>query len=309
MAEEKKETSNQIATFDQKLALAKSVKDIFEIPDVEERFIKNYEAQTSRKDGKNRFQQERFAYMEMIHDKPALKQAPMWAHFSAIVKAGTTGLSFRSKRLYAQPLTNKDGVVVGIKVDPSPAGRREMLEMMMTVKQAPEAQVVCKGDIFIHDKLTQTISKHETTEKSLPADKLENITHAYQRIIWKDGTITDVVVPNFDLVKAKSKSKVKGDGGVWEWIEEACKKVATNRAFDRYHKYNDNVVVIGGDEANDDSITPHEDVTYEPPTQTEHVDEDTGEVTKEPKSQAQEAQIVSQPKPEKEKKQYNLLDE
>lgn len=276
MAEENK---NQLATFDQKLGLAKNVKELFEIPDVENRFIKNFEATTGRKDGKNRYQQERFAYMEMLQDKPDLKSAPMWAHFGAIVKAGTTGLSFRDKKLYAQPVKNKDQVVTGIKVDPSPAGRREMLEMMPGVKEAPEAQVVVKGDIFIFDKLKQLIIKHETTEKSLSEEKLENITHSYQRIEWKDGKIKDVVVTHIDLVRAKAKSKIKGDGGVWEWVSEACKKVSTNRAFRLYHKYADNVIVLSDDQESID--TEHVDVTgvYDNPEQQEYVDTQTGEIT------------------------------
>lgn len=305
-------TQNQLANFDQVVALAKSPKELFELTPVQERFIKNFEAQTGRKDGENRLAQEKYAYLEMLHEKPELRGAPMWSHFSAILKAATTGLSWRNKRLYAQPI-KKDGVITGIKVDPSPAGRREMLEMMRTVEEAPEAQVVCKGDIFIWDKLNQLIIKHEMTEKSVQPDKLENVLYSYQRIKFKSGKIKDVVVTYDALVKAKSKSKIKGDGGVWEFVEEACKKTATNRAFDRYHKYNDYVVLLDGDEANEtdeenDKITSHEDVTGIPDVSAT-VDTDTGEVKTEPKQEpkVEEAKIVSTP--DKKKQQMNLLDD
>ena len=54
--------------FDQQLAEAKSVKEIFSLDFVKERFIKNYAAVSNKKDGENRFEQERFAYLEAIAD-------------------------------------------------------------------------------------------------------------------------------------------------------------------------------------------------------------------------------------------------
>lgn len=305
-------TQNQIATFDQKLANVKNVKEIFSIPDVKERFIKNFEALTGRKDGANRLEQEKFAYLEILNEKPELKAAPPFSHFGAIVKAGTTGLSFRDNKLYVQPVKNREGVVIGLKVSSSPAGKREQFEMMPTVRQAPEAQVVVKGDIFLYDKLNHKIIEHKNTKESVTEDKLENITHSYQRIIWKDGTSTDVVVPHADLVQAKKKSKIKStDAGLWvEWPAEACKKTATNRAFRLYHKYPDNVVVL---DSGDDDVTDtaHEDVTsdFVASTSTENVDTDTGEVKTEPKQEpkAEEAKIVSTP--DKKKQQMNLLDD
>lgn len=312
MAEENK---NQIAKFDQQLSMAKSVKDLFEITDVKQRAIKGYEATTGRKDGENRFQQERFAYLEIINQKPELKGAPMWTHFKVINKVMHSGLSLRDNKLYLQSIS-KDNKIVDIKVDPSPAGRREMMELMPNVKKAPEAQVVMEGDEFVYDKLNQKIIKHISTEKSKKDLKLENIVFSYQRIVWSDGSITDVVVPHDDLVSAKKKSKIKSvDAGLWvEFPGEACKKTATNRAFRLYHKYPDNAVML--DSADDETQTSidtyHEDVTdpagYEPEVNSEasaeQVDENTGEVT-----QAEEATKMNENKPEKkEKKQYNLLD-
>src|ERR1700749_4838543 len=119
MAEEQK-TQNQIAAFDQKLAMAKSVKDLFEIPDVKMRAIKGYEATTGSKDGENRFQQERYAYLEIIHQKPELRGAPMWCHFKVITKVMHSGLSLRDNKLYVQAVKKGDQIV-DIKVDSSPA--------------------------------------------------------------------------------------------------------------------------------------------------------------------------------------------
>lgn len=279
MAEENK---NQIAVFDQKLAMAKSIKDLFEIPDVKTRAIKGYEATTGRKDGENKFQQERYAYLEVVHQKPELREAPMWCHFKVINKVLHNGWSLRDNRIYLQVIKKGDAIV-DIKVDPSPAVRREMMALMATVKEVPEAQVVVKGDLFVEDKLNHKILRHEATEKSLQPDNLDNILYSYQRIIYKDGSIKDVVVPHYDLVKAKSKSKIKGDGGVWEWVAEACKKVATNRAFRLYHRYPDNSVIIE-DEEDETVDTSHQDVTHDPEpeysttSEGEQVDTDSGEV-------------------------------
>jgi hypothetical protein len=290
MAEEAK-SQNQLTKFDQALASTKNVKDLFSLPDVKDRYIKNYQAVTNRTDGANRLEQERFAYMEILNDKPELKGAPMWSHFSAILKSATTGLSFRDGKLYVQPVKDREGNIVSLKVDPSPAGRREMLEMMPAIKSAPEAQVVMKGDKFVFDKLNQRIISHEATEKSATEDKLDNIVASYQRIIYTDGKIIDTVVPHADLVRAKAKSKVKNPDtdGVWLFNSEACKKVSTKRAFRLYHKYPDNVVHFddkAGDDEDDDNGTndvSHTDVTVAEPqySQTssgEPVNTDTGEV-------------------------------
>src|SRR5690606_9390852 len=183
MAEQTSKSQNQLTKFDQALATTRNVKDLFSIPDVKDRYIKNYQAVTGRTDGQNRLEQERFAYLEILNDKPELKGAPMWSHFSAILKSATTGLSFRDGKLYVQPVKNRDGNIVSLKVDPSPAGRREMLEMMSTVVEAPEAQVVYKGDKFVFDKLNQKILEHISSDKQ-PEDKLENVICAYQRIVY-----------------------------------------------------------------------------------------------------------------------------
>jgi len=270
---------SQLAAFDQKLAQAKNIKEVLQIPEVKERAIKNYQATTGRTDGENRYEQERFAYLQLIVDKPDLAKVDKFYHFGAIVYALTTGLSFRDNKLYVIPNGN------GLKIQSSPAGKREMLEMMPNVKSAPQAVLVMKGDLFVHDKANHKVIKHETTEKSSESMKLENIRAAYQRINYKDGSYIDTVVYYDDLVKAKSKSKAKSDQSFWnEWPGQACEKVATNRAFRLYHKYPDNVVLIGNMESTgEDESTEYAQVIDEPvnkgQTRTEQVDESTGEIT------------------------------
>lgn len=273
------ENQNKIAQLDQKLAEVKTVKDLFALEDFRLRFIKNFQSVTSRKDGENRFEQEKFAYFEILNEKPELKSAPMFSHMSALMKAATTGLSFRDGKLYVQPVKRGDQITA-LKVTSSPAGKREQFELMEEVKEAPEAQVVVKGDIFIYDKLNMKIIKHESTEKSMSEDMLENITHSYQRIIYKDGRIRDVVVTYAALVQAKKKSKIKStDSGLWiDFPAEAAKKTATNRAHRLYHKYPDNVVVYGNEEADETIDADHEIEDNYQPEASENVDTDTGEI-------------------------------
>jgi hypothetical protein len=312
MAEET-QNQNQVATFDKQLAMAKSVKDLFELPDVKTRAIKGYMATTGNKDGEHRFQQERGAYLEICQQKPDLKSAPMWLHFKVINKVMNNGWSLRDNRLYLQVVKSGDKVV-DIKLDPSPAVRREMMERMDTIKEVPEAQVVVKGDIFIEDKLNHKILKHEATEKSLQPDKLENILYAYQRIIYKDNSVKDVVVPHYDLVIAKSKSKIKGDdAGVWQWVAEACKKVATNRAYRLYHKYTGKAVILDEDEDDNTVESDHEEIPNDPEVETagnyaeEVVDQETGEITEGQMTIADTQQPNVEKK--KEKKQKDLLND
>ena len=186
-----------------------------------------------------------------------------------------------------------------------------MLEMMPNVEEAPEAIIVMKGDKFVHDKLNGVVKVHETTEKSESKITLDNIVAAYQRIYFKGGKIRDTVVYHDDLVKAKSKSKVKSEDGNWgSFPGEMSKKTATNRAFDRYHKFPDNVVLYGNpDEQEITDDVPHSEVdeatqpAYSETASGEPVDTDTGEVY--------EPTVVAPAEPEqkKQKKQRNLLDE
>lgn len=233
--------------FEQQIAEAKTIKDVFTLDFVKERFVKNYQAVSGRKDGENRFEQERYAYLEIIADKPELKNVDNFFHFGAIVKAGTTGLSFRDGKLYVIPTGNG-----GIKVQSSPAGKREQFEMMPEIAKAPEAVLVMEGDKFVHDKLNGKVLEHVTTDKSVTSISLDKIFASYQRLKYKNGEIIDVVVYHDDLVKAKSKSKMKSDQGLWEmWPGEAAKKTATNRAFRLYHKYPDNVILYGNEDDED----------------------------------------------------------
>lgn len=271
--------------FEQQIAAAKSIKDVFSLDFVKDRFIKNYQAVSGRKDGDNRFEQERFAYLEIIADKPDLKSVDNFYHFGAIVKAGTTGLSFRDGKLYVIPTGN------GLKVQSSPAGKREQFEMMPDIVKAPEAILVMEGDEFIHDKLNGVVIKHVTTDKSKKEIRLDFIFASYQRLKYKDGTWVDTVVYHDDLVKAKSKSKMKSDQGLWEvWPGEAAKKTATNRAFRLYHKYPDNVILYGNEDDEDASSAAEpayaEVVVGDQPqansqqiSPTEKVDTESGEVT------------------------------
>lgn len=297
------ETKNQLATLDQKIQSAKNVKELFGFPEVRERFIRNYEAVTGRKDGDNRLEQERFAYLQLLADKPDLAAVDKFFHFAALVYAGTTGLSFRDNKLYVIPSGK------GLKVQSSPAGKREMFCMMPDVLEAPEATLVMVGDIFVEDKLNKCVKQHESTKDSKKEIKLENIEAAYQRIVYKNGKAKDVIVYKDDLLRAKSKTKAKSEEGFWaQWPGEACKKVATNRAFRLYHKYPDNVVVYGDQDDEDTRDTNHQEVDIAMPS-GEIVNTDTGEVKSEAKEspRVEEATIVEEPKRKSEKRQMDLL--
>lgn len=253
---------------EEQLENAPNIKSMLQLDVVQERFIANYSATTGKPDGVARFQSEAFAYMEIIADKPDLAKLPRFQHFAAIIKAGTTGLSFRDNKLYVMPGPNQT-----IKVQSSPAGKREMMENMPTIKQMPEAQLVMVGDVFTVDKLNGVVVKHETTPKSITdTSKLDNIVASYQRVYWKDGSVKDVVLYMSDLLKAKSKSKAQSEAGFWaQWPGEACKKVATNRAFRLYHKYPDNITVFGKDDDKEEEAvveTAHQVVNEESTTVT-----------------------------------------
>ncbi|HTJ52587.1 MAG TPA: recombinase RecT [Cyclobacteriaceae bacterium] len=268
---------SQLQKFEQAIKEAKSVKELFTLPDVRDRFIKNYQSVTNRDDGENRLEQERFAYLQIIADKPDLQKVDNFFHVAALIYAGTTGLSFRDNKLYVR--SNGKG---GLKVDSSPAGKREMFHMMPTVKDVPEGVIVYMGDHFVHDKRNHCVKEHWSTDKTKELNNIDNIRATYQTITYKDGTAKDVVVYNDEIRKAMAKSPMQGDKSTWAtWTAEMAKKTAMNRAFRLYHHYPDNVVLYGPSvEAEDIS---HEDVTIMPDapvysTDGEEVDTTTGEV-------------------------------
>lgn len=290
------ENKNQLVTLQNKLTAAGNAKAVFELKEVEDRFIKNYEAVTGRKDGSNRLEQEKFAYLQRVADSADLRAVDPFYHYSALIYAATTGLSFRDNQLYLIP----NGKI--LKIQSSPAGKRFQMELMPNVESAPEAVLVMKGDHFVHDKMNNLVKEHYTTKDTIESIKLENIRAVYQRINYKGKTV-DVVIYHDDLVKAKGKSRMKSDQGLWEqWPGEACKKTATNRAHRLYHKYPDNVVVFGNIDADETSDVEHEDVTA--PTYTKVVDETTGEL------QDTAVEVVPNDKTvELSKKGRNLLDD
>jgi recombinational DNA repair protein RecT len=258
---------------EEQLASAPSIKAMMQLNMVQERFIANYEAVTGKKDGSTRFQSEVFAYLEIVNDKPDLMKADRFSHFAAIIKAGTTGLSFRDTKLYVMPGANNT-----VKVQSSPSGKREMMEMMPDIKQVPEAVLVLKGDKFIVDKANQIVLEHTSTEKSVEMKSLDDVVASYQRVKWKDGSLNDVIVYKADLLKAKSKSRAKSEDGFWnQWPGEACKKVATNRAYRLFHKFPMNIVIFGKDEEKEEEATVEVVHQEQPiaPQQGEHIEEAT----------------------------------
>jgi len=215
---------------EQELTQARSVKEALQVGFVRERFVKNYEAITGRKDGDNRFQAEVFHYLELIQDNEKLKAADRFSHFGAIVKAGTTGLSFgKEGQLYPILYGNVVKVQIGAH------GKRELLRRMPNVKHIAEGQVVLKGDEFKHDKANNKVLVHIPADKEAPLI-LDNIRAAYFRIIWKDNNFTDIVVYHDEIVKAKAKSKMQSEQSTWNtWPGQMAVKVAYNRGYKLYY--------------------------------------------------------------------------
>lgn len=262
---------------EQKLQAAPNLKSALLMPMVEQRFIADYKASTQKDDGKVKYASEMLAYMEIVTEKPELASAERWQHFAAIVKVGRTGLSLRGGGdLYVYPGKNNT-----IKVEPTPAGRRKQMEGMKDIKRFPEAQIVMKGDIFVHDRLNNIIKAHETTEKSKPqSNNLDEVVASYQRIYWQNGIIEDIVVYHADLVQAKAKSPAQ-QAGLWQkFSDEACKKTATKRAHRLYHKYPDGVMTsqIEEEEEETQDVT-HTNVDF----MGDKVDTTTGEIVEEAK--------------------------
>jgi recombinational DNA repair protein RecT len=319
MAEEKTKMMNPLMKLNQEIEAAPNVRSVILL--AQDRFKKNYELVTGKKDGDQRFQSELLNYLEIVNDKPALQNVEKFSHFAAVMKAATTGLSFASDgHLYPVPIGGKVKVQIGAH------GKKEMLRMMKEIKFVNEAVVVMKGDHFVMDKLSGKILEHRSTKESSTANKLEDVFGVYTRLEWNDGRITDTFVGHDELVKAKSKSKNLGPGSVWEeWPLEMVKKVSYHRAKKNHYRLPDGVVDFGGetaktDEGDDNDTTvdvPHSEV-QQPSNKSEEPIATTAEVVSEPvkpeasKSRKKEEPPVQKPvessKPSEEKTGDSFLD-
>jgi recombinational DNA repair protein RecT len=239
-----KKMMNPLQKLNQEIEAAPNVRSVILL--AQDRFKKNYELVTGKKDGDQRFQSELLNYLEIVNDKPELQKVEKFSHFAAVMKAATTGLSFASDgHLYPIPIGGKVKVTIGAH------GKKEMLRMMKGVKFVNEAVIVMKGDHFLMDKLSGKVLEHRSTDRSSTRNNLDDVFGVYTRIEWADGRVTDTFVGHDELVKAKSKSKNKGPGSTWEeWPLEMAKKVSYHRAKKNHYRLPDGVVDFGGEAAN-----------------------------------------------------------
>lgn len=223
--------SNKLAVIKEQLDGAASVKDMVHLPFVQERFVMNYEKTTGKKDGDQRFQQETFNFLEIANTNPAIMKCDRFSIFAAIVKSGTTGLSFRDGHLYPIPYGKTLKTTIGAH------GKRELLMRMATIKFVSEAQLVVKGEAFVYDKMNSKVISHSGSLEKTPALTMENILGAYFRIEFMDGKIIDILMTQEDLKGAMKAAKTQS---IWiAWPGEMCKKSVYNRGFKLYHRYSE----------------------------------------------------------------------
>ena len=223
--------SNKLAIIKQELEGAASVKDMLHVPYVQDRFVKNYEMTTGKKDGDQRFQQEVFNFLEIANGNKDIMSCDRFSIFAAIVKSGTTGLSFKDGHLYPIPYGKTLKTSIGAH------GKRELLMRMDTIKFVSEAQIVIKGEDFVYDKMNTKVISHSSSIGDMPALTMDNILGAYFRIEFENEKIIDVLMTQEDLKGAMRAAKTKS---VWTaWPGEMCKKTVYNRGFKLYHRYSE----------------------------------------------------------------------
>lgn len=224
-------STKNLMKIEKQLATPKTIKAMLQLDLVRDRFITNYEKTTGHKDGPQRYEQEIFNYMEIVNANEKLQKADRFSHFAAIVKAGTTGLSFGEGHLYPIPRYSKDLKKVIVYTQIGNYGKRELLQRQPDIIRVDEAQVVFKKDEFAYDKLSSKVTKHVSVEIDGGWD---DITAAYVRVHFTDKTIKDVMLPKSQLVIARSKAPTDN---IWkENPIEMCKKSCYGRAYKAYRK-------------------------------------------------------------------------
>jgi recombinational DNA repair protein RecT len=236
-----------------KLEKAKDLKEMLLLPEVVDRFVKNYQKTTGKKDGLQRFEQEVFNFLSIAQDNPEIAKCERFSHYAAIIKAGTTGLSFRDGHLYPVVYKYDGGKRLILKTDIGAHGKREMLMRMPNIKFVGEAQIIFKGDTFKYDPVNRKVldhtfsldmkrvvekTPHYNEQKRLTKVEILNVLGVYCPIDFiEDGKIRreDVLLTIDDIrgsiVKAKTLVIWFANTG------EMIKKGSYNRAFKLYHRY------------------------------------------------------------------------
>lgn len=238
---------NPIKALDQAIAAAKNAKELLSIDQVSKRFIANYQAATGRKDGLERYEQEKFAFMEIVNNNPDIMQCDPFSIFAGFVKAGSFGLSFTEPhKLYAiaKSVKQKDNTFKKVlSVESSAHGKKELLERMPNVKRILPAQVVFSKDVFKYSPLKKQVTVHEQ-DFPLPNPSEQTVIAAYARIEYHNGDVEDVVLSVEELKKARAASKMQDGGKLWTThYGEAAKKSVYNRMFKEKYRKPDTAVL------------------------------------------------------------------
>lgn len=288
MAQEQTQALNPLKAMEQQIATAKNVKDLLKIDIVSNRYIANYEAGTGRKDGRERFEREAFAFMEMANSKPDIMECDPISIFAGFIKAGVTGLSFSSNKLsvYPRGVKQKDGSYKKhLVVEPDAHGKKEMLERMPEISKVDEGVVVFKGDEFEYSPVIKQVTKH-IQKWPVPKASEDSVVAAYVSIHFTDNHREDIVLSIEEIKIARSKSRMEGGGELWKThFGEACKKTAYNRAYKVLYKFPDTAVIFKQFEPTEETIeAPHQVVEQQAEeVVTEEAEEKPKKRTKTPK--------------------------
>lgn len=305
--EKQTQALNPLKRLEQDLAAAKNVKDMVQIPFVRDRFIKNYEAVSQRKDGEARYEKEVFAFTEIAYKIPDISQCDPFSVFAAFVKAGTTGLSFSDgNKLYpiVRSMKQKDGTFKKIlTVDIGAHGKREMIDKMPNIDRMDEAVVVFNEDDFEYSPLDKKVTKHtQKWGKSTPKPGEDTVKAVYVSVHFKGGRREEVVMNIHELKAARSKSKMNEGGALWiEHYGEAAKKSVYNRAFKVHYKYPDTAMVFSQFEPEEETIEKQYETVREPDF-TSDLDNQVNHDASVGKEEIPTAEVVDEPVKEVRKK-------
>ena len=289
--EEIKKPENPIKALERQIQSAKTVKDVLKVPFAKDRYIANFQAMSGRTDGLQQFESEAFNFMELANAKPEIMQCDKFSIIAGFMRAAVWNLSFMGNDLSVYPRGGK------LVVEPQAHGKRRLLEKMPGVKEVKEGVIVFDKDEFEADVANDKVIKHKQ-KWPRPEAKPENVTGAYCRIVYDNGTTRDIIIDSSEIAKARKASKMQDGGALWtQYYGEAVKKTAYNRAFKVMWRKPEASVLYeqweapeGGEDIPeaqvmepsepvmpDDNLMKNIQLTVEPAH--EEVDPETGEVT------------------------------
>lgn len=159
-----------------------TAKEIFEIPAVQENWVKTYEKVSGKGDGLLRYEAEKILFMQNYQsNKTAFDKCDKFSLYGSFIELSISGLTLRDGIAYIIPYGDKAVFMPGWK------GRLEQIAEMPGVIHVHQPQIVYASDKFTLKKGMQTIIEEHIPK--IPRSENDSIIGVYMIVQFAHGPV------------------------------------------------------------------------------------------------------------------------